>query len=334
MSKKLFEVFLDYIYDTRFVVVRNYDVLGNLSIKREEAWKAIDVINQKVIAVRKLSETQRLFEFGTVTAAGEFTKQSLTIGNITVSEIHLYYQAWKTPTGIPLASGYIGCNYKTTLEVFEPSKGVKRNLIIDFQMNERDVLWNFCKVINTLNIVLDQVGNIDHVVIERLIEHGPIFHLSYNPAFNTLQYNYSDLIDLKLSFFGCWFYKYRTDDAYWTEVEIELSPYRINSYWGKVLIEALKLFCHTSFGVKILDGKILCSHYETYISDGGRSGVHRGKVIDDLMLQKELMLRLALAIPKIYNKEEHGKEMFEIGYKRLCAPINYSSSNANDDLPF
>lgn len=334
MGKDLFDVFASYIYDNSFIEVKNYDALGMLNIKREEVWKAITAINKKVIAIRNLSETQRLFEFGTIKEGGVFVKQSLTICNITVSEIELYYAAWKTPSGIPLTTGYVGCYYKTTLEVFEPAKGVKRNLTVDFQMSENDVLRNFCNVINNLNIVLNQIGNIDQVVIERLKENNRGFHSSYNPVFNTLQYDYSALIDLKISFFGCWLYKYRTDDAYWTEVEIELSPYRINSYWGKVLIEALKLFCHKSYGVEILDGKILCPHYESNVNDGGRSGVHREKVIDDLMLQKELVLRLALAIPKIYNKEEHGKEMFEIGYKRLCEPVNYNLSNADDDLPF
>lgn len=325
MRKDLFKVFVSYFYDTHFIEVKNYDALGMLSIKNGEGWKAIDAVNKTVIAVRKHSETERLFEFGTVKKGGEFSKQYLTIGNITVSEIRLYYSAWKTPLGITLASGYVGCNYMTTLEVFEQAKGTKKNVTVDFQMNEMDVLGSFCKVVNTLNIVLNQVGNIDNVVLERLKEHNSIFHTAYNPVFNTLQYNYQDLIDLKMSFFGCWFYKYRTDDAYWTEVEIELSLYRINSYWGQVLIEALKLFCHKSFGVKILDGKILCSHYETNLNDGGRSGVSREKLIDDLMLQKELILRLALAIPKIYDKEEHGKEMFKLGYARLCAPVKYES---------
>jgi len=333
MGKDLFKVYLSYYYDDAFIEVKNYDALGMLNIQHGLARKAINAIGKKIIAVRKLNETQRFFEFGTIKEGGEFYKQSLTICNITISEIYLYYSAWTTPSGIPLTSGYVGCNYKTTLEVFEPAKGEKRKLTVDFQINENDVLRNLCKVINTLNIVLNQVGNIDHVVMERLKEHGSIFHLTYNPVFNTLQYNYNDLIDMKISFFDCWLYKYRTDDAYWTEVEIELGTYRINSYWGRVLIEALKLFCHKSYGVKILDGKILCSHYETSMTDGGRS-VPREKIINDYKLQRELMVRLALAIPKIYDKEEHGKEMFKLGYKRLCEPVNYSLQQADNDLPF
>jgi hypothetical protein len=321
--------FLDFIKEDEFKGLDYIRPIGMLDI----GILGVNILfykNEMGFVVRRPCNEQRILEFGTITDDGVFKKESLTIFNVSVSEVVFYVRPRNGS-----ASMSMDCNYKTTLQLLSNSGANDKVFNFNFQKHIvffDDFLHSFCNVINTTNIVLLYGGDVDKIVIERLNEGGILFPKGCSPDY-PLQFDYIRLLDLKVSFFNCWMYKYRTDDAFWREVEIKL-PYGlgVNTYLGKVLIEALNSYCHSSYGVKVLDDKLLCEEYESNYGPGsGRTS--REKISDDLLLQKELIMRLVLTIPKIYKVEEHRNEIYRLGYSRITSlPIKKIEDDKG--LPF